>query len=151
LLGVKELVRRQVDREFLSFVGVGATGLAFTEGWLYYFVTLRHLNPIVMLAIGLEISIWINFFLNDNFTFIKGRKRFSLRNRFLIFHGQAMTTWFVNVGVYSLLIFWIGPLLAELLAVFTAFGINYFLAKRVTWYRTRIVMPEAGALQNEGF
>jgi putative flippase GtrA len=149
LLGIKELVRRQVNRELITFVGVGATGLAFTEAWLYYFVTLRHFNPIVILVVGLEISIWINFFMNDTLTFAKGRKRFSLRSRFLFFHGQAMTAWLVNVGVYSLLIFRISPLLAELFAVFAAFGVNYFLAKRVTWYRTGIVIP-ASPLQNDG-
>jgi putative flippase GtrA len=148
LQGIKELVRQQVDREFLTFIGVGATGLAFVEAWLYYFVTLRHLNPILMLIVGLEISILINFFMNDRLTFGNGHKRFSLRSRFLLFQGQAVSVRIANVGLYSLFLIWTTPLLAELVATFAAFGVNYFLAKRVTWYRGRITLAEASGLYN---
>ncbi|MCL5947203.1 MAG: GtrA family protein [Chloroflexi bacterium] len=113
-------------KRLFKFGTVGATGVFVNEGMLYLLHG-RFLLPLIISSIvAVECSIITNFLLNDRWTFGHHQPAFT---RFWRFNLVSLFSLFVNVTVLALLEHFtpLHYLLANPIAITTAFGVNYSL------------------------
>lgn len=138
-------------QRLFKFGTVGATGVVVNEGMLYLLHGRFLLPLIVSSIIAVECSIITNFLLNDRWTF--GHVRPTL-TRFWRFNLVSLLSLFVNVTVLALLehLTPLHYLLANPIAIITAFGVNYSLNTYWTYGReaaSTIALQETPTPQDE--
>lgn len=124
----------------IQFVVVGVSCLIFAEGLLYVLIDILHSNEIVAVIIATELSVLLNFYMNDNWTFKKSKNLGgSFLSRLIKFHVSRIASVLVNIGLFALFnqIFMIHYLLANFFAVLIAFAINFITSILWVW-RTHI-------------
>src|SRR5579862_8522546 len=131
-----QFVKKMLGKQVVRFMIAGFFGFLFIEIWLFAFSNVN-ISPIIVLILGLEISIVLNFLLNDYLTFSHNLSRFSRKKRFLIFQSTAVGSRFVNIAFFSLFLFYTNVYISEFLSVCIAFVVNYELSRRITWLRSK--------------
>lgn len=123
--------------EFTKFVMSGLVGFATIELMLWYLLG-RGENYFLALVVAFEISVVVNFALNDRFTFSDpGEKRRRWYSRLAFFEGTTMLARAVNFSVYVWAVSALGLnfLLAEALGVGAGFIGNWIAARYGIWRR----------------
>ena len=126
------IIRSGLSLTSIQFVFVGISCLIFAEAVLYLFVDILHLNSIIAVIVATELSVLLNFYVNDNWTFRKLKNLGGcFMSRLLKFHVSRI----VNIGLFALLneIFLIHYLLSYFLAALVAFAINFITSILWVW------------------
>ena len=114
---------------------VGASGVAVNTGMLWFLRSGAELPLAAASALAIETAIWNNFVLNDAWTFVEERRRRPWWTRAIAFHVTAVSAGAINLGVLLLLVAGSGLnyLIANLIAIAVAAGVNYSLSALWTW------------------
>ncbi len=125
----------------IQFIIVGVSCLVFAEAILYLLIDMFHVYDIIAVIVATELSVLLNFYINDNWTFRR------LKNsgggfmiRLIKFHVSRIASILVNIGLFALLnnIFLIHYLLSYFLAALVAFTINFITSIIWVW-RTHMI------------
>ncbi len=130
------IIRSGLSLTSIQFVFVGISCLIFAEAVLYLFVDILHLNSIIAVIVATELSVLLNFYVNDNWTFRKLKNLGGcFMSRLLKFHVSRIVSILVNIGLFALLneIFLIHYLLSYFLAALVAFAINFITSILWVW------------------
>lgn len=136
---------RPVVRQFFAFGAIGVVGFAVDAGVLYL---LLHLTP-AGFYIGRFVSFLcaatVTWYLNRTFTFADAVRQGGLDAEWLRFLGANSIGGFVNVGVYSLLVwksafFAAYPILAVAAGSLSGLTVNFTLTRAYV-FRTERIAP----------
>lgn len=127
----------------LRFLLVGLSGVGVNNGALLALVDWAGLPLLVAAALAIETSIWNNFLLNDAWTFGRGPRLRPWWARALAFHATAALAAGINLGLLALLVSAAGLhyVVANLLAIALAAGVNYGLSTIWTWRPKPFSLP----------
>jgi dolichol-phosphate mannosyltransferase len=123
-------------RRVSKFAFVGATGAIIILLLTWLFTSVGGLWYILSAALAIELSIFWAFALNTTVTF---QHRFKEKRHLLAalakYHGTSLGGFSLNILVLYVLTDFVGLfyLVAELLAIIAAFGVNYLLSIRFVW------------------
>jgi putative flippase GtrA len=119
--------------QLLKFALVGCSGVAVNTAVLYVLSRRLHLALAASSAVAVEVAVISNYVLNEFWTFAS---RAACIKRFAKFNIASLAGLSVNVLlVWSLTRLGIYFLLANLIGIGVAFGINYFLSTAWVWSR----------------
>jgi len=130
------IIKSGLSLTSLQFVIVGVSCLLFAEAVLYLFIDIMHLNSIIAVIVATELSVLLNFYINDNWTFRRSKNQGgSFMSRLIKFHVSRIVSILVNVGLFALLneVFLIHYLLSYFLAALVAFAINFITSILWVW------------------
>jgi len=122
-------------KKILKFAFVGATG-AILNLLLLWFLTSSGLYYIFSAIFAIEVSIFWNFYFNSKITFnYKFLDRYDLCLGILKYHLASLVGTSVNILALIILTeyFKIFYLVSEIIAIFLAFGLNYFISINLVW------------------
>jgi len=120
--------------QFVKFALVGCSGVAVNTAVLYVLSRRLHLPLAASSAVAVEFSVMTNYVLNEFWTFAG---RGVCGKRFAKFNIASLAGLSLNVLlVWSLTRHGIYFLLANLIGIGVAFGVNYFLSTAWVWSRT---------------
>jgi len=98
------IIRSGLFLTSIQFVFVGVSCLIFAEAVLYLFVDILRLNSIIAVIVATELSVLLNFYINDNWTFRKSKNMSgSFMSRLIKFHVSRIASILVNIGLFALL------------------------------------------------
>ncbi len=123
-----------------KFAFVGATGAIVILFLTWLFTSVGGLWYMFSAALAIELSIFWAFALNTVVTF---KHRFKEKRHLLValakYHGTSLGGYSLNILVLYVLTVFFGLfyLVAELLAIIVAFGLNYLLSIRFVWRKTQ--------------
>lgn len=120
----------------IQFVVVGVSCLVFAEAVLYLLIDIFHIYDIIAVIVATELSVLLNFYINDNWTFRRLRNSGGgFMTRLIKFHVSRIASILVNIGLFALLnnIFLIHYLLSYFLAALVAFAINFITSIIWVW------------------
>lgn len=120
---------------FTRYVAVGISSLIINEGLL---ILLKgHFGTPLPVAsvIAIETSVFSSFFLNDKWTFKVKNSVLPKWKRFFSYQTIAIGGSLINFSVLNVLaiIFGVDYRIANIIAIFVAFGWNYWINFNVTW------------------
>lgn len=117
------------------FALVGVSGVGVNSGVLWLLHSGGGLPLAAASALAIETAIWNNFLLNDLWTFHGHQHRRPWWARAVAFHATAATAALINLGLLLALVAWAGMhyLIANLIAIATAAGVNYSVSALWTW------------------
>jgi dolichol-phosphate mannosyltransferase len=130
------IIKSGLSLTSIQFVFVGMSCLIFAEAVLYFFVDILRLNSIFAVIVATELSVLLNFYINDNWTFRKSKNvSGSFMSRLIKFHVSRIASILVNIGLFALLneVFLIHYLLSYFLAALVAFAINFITSILWVW------------------
>jgi len=128
----RSLIETKIGKQLISFVLVGASGagIILLITWLGVTFSLHYM---IAATIGIEISIFWAFTLNNRFTF-KNAPKTKLVHKFLKYHLTALGGEGINLSILFLLTsFGTFYLVSEVYAILVAFGFNFVLSKKWVW------------------
>ena len=138
--------RRLVEKHkgtFVRFGMVGASGVLVNTVLLYALTEAGGLSPVFAAVLATEAAILCNFFLNDLWTFRKGRSGSAWGQRALRYNLGALGGLLISVAVLAMLTHLGGMyyLEANLFAIAVSTVWNYLASYFFIWS-----MPQAGAV-----
>ena len=129
---------------FIKFNLVGLSGVLVNEGILLALAS-QGVYYLYASALGIELSILSNFFLNDFWTF-RDRRHGRLAVRMLKFNGLMFVGLAVNLAVLyaGTSLAGIHYAISNLVGIAAAFVVRYWLSVRYTWMKAeeRSVEPQ---------
>jgi dolichol-phosphate mannosyltransferase len=143
-IGLTKLLNNQLFRKRLSdrwkiifnFALVGASGAVINLFILWFLTKFGSLHYICSAIVAIEVSIFWNFYLNSKITFnYKFRDRMDVVSAVFKYHLASLAGTLINILALFILTeyFNIFYLFSEIMAIFSAFGINYFISKNLVW------------------
>jgi len=142
--GLANLSKNQLFEERLSdrwkiifnFALVGASGAVINLFMLWFLTKFGSLHYICAAIVAIEVSIFWNFYLNSKITFnYKFGDRINVVLAIFKYHLASLAGILVNILFLFILTeyFNIFYLISEVMAIFSAFGINYIISKKLVW------------------
>lgn len=122
-------------REAATFAIVGGTGAAVILLLSYVFTEFLGLNYLLSTGIAIEVSIIWAFILNDQITFRRKRKSYSLPKRIVFYNVISLGGLAINESILFLLVTFTGLyyIWSEIIAIAITFIFNYLLSVRWAW------------------
>ena len=121
--------------EFMKFSVVGGSGVIVNMGCFFLLTRYANLDIEFASPVAIEISILINFSLNNLWTFRKRKTRVLFFSRILRYHLVTGLAGIVNYFTLLLLakVFGMPDLIANLIGILLGTLINFFLNSLWTW------------------
>lgn len=119
-----------------NFALVGASGAVINLFILWFLTKFGPLHYICAAIVAIEVSIFWNFYLNSKITFnYKFLDRMDVVLAIFRYHLASLAGTLVNILALFILTeyFKIFYLVSEIMAIFSAFGINYIISKNFVW------------------
>ena len=123
-------------KSLFKFALIGATGAAVNLSILWFLTGYGSLCYVSSAIIAIEASVFWNFYLNSRITFkYKFLNRYDVALAILKYHLASLLGALVNISALIILTeyFKIYYIISEVIAVFTAFGLNYFISINLVW------------------
>ncbi len=119
-----------------KFAFVGAIGAIINLSLLWFLTSVGLLYYIFSAIIAIEVSIFCNFYLNSKITFdYQFLNRSDIVSAIFRYHLASLLGILVNILTLIILTeyFKIFYLVSEIIAIFSAFGLNYFISINWVW------------------
>ncbi len=140
------IIKSGLSLTSIQFVVVGISCLIFAEAVLYILIDFLRSNEIVAVVGATELSVLLNFYINDNWTFRKSKNLGgSFMSRLVKFHVSRIASILVNIGLFALFteVFFMHYLISYFFAALVAFAINFITSILWVW-RTYIQAKDLG-------
>ncbi len=128
-------IKPEKMKEFMKFAVVGGFGVFVNMGSFFVFTRYAGIRIEIASPMAIEISILLNFFLNNAWTFRKRDTRIGFSGRILRYHLVTAVAGVVNYFTLLLLanVFGMHDLIANLIGIMLGTFINFFLNSLWTW------------------
>jgi putative flippase GtrA len=132
-----------IVRQFFAFAVIGVVGFAVDAGVLYLLLHLTPAGFYLGRVISFLCAATVTWYLNRTFTFPDAAREWALEREWLRFLGANSLGGFVNVGMYSLLVwksafFAAFPVLAVAAGSLSGLTVNFTLTRAYVFRSERI-------------